>query len=215
MEHSAATLKAVALPWLGAAIGLLVAVLAGVLLAELLMGPPKNEQIKLAAYFSVAGSATLVAAWLTLKALDRTVSLSIQLKAFLTGLLTAGVALLNVLIIAELMFVSTEHDLKLLFAVILFGALVAGTLSFWLAREVTRRLRNIAAAIETLARGDYAMSMAVVGNDEVASLAADVNDLAARLREAEQKRLTLDRERRELTAAISHDLRTRSPACAP
>jgi signal transduction histidine kinase len=48
----------------------------------------------------------------------------------------------------------------------------------------------------------------VEGSDEVAVLARDVNGLARRLAEAQAQRDTLDGERRELTAAISHDLRT-------
>lgn len=201
-------MKNLVLPWLAAVLGLTAAIAGGVLAAELLMGPPQDELVKLATYFGLAGGGTLAAAWLALRAFDRTMTLSIQAKAFVTGLLTAGIALLNVLIIAELMFVSTEHDLKLLIAAILFSALVAGTLSLGLAREVSRRLEGIARVVESLADGDYAVHTSVSGRDEVAELAADVNDLAERLREAEERREALDRERRELTAAISHDLRT-------
>jgi signal transduction histidine kinase len=39
-------------------------------------------------------------------------------------------------------------------------------------------------------------------------LASDINTLARKLQAADEQRTALDRERRELTAAISHDLRT-------
>jgi signal transduction histidine kinase len=42
----------------------------------------------------------------------------------------------------------------------------------------------------------------------VAALAADINALAMKLQTLEEERAAIDAERRELTAAISHDLRT-------
>jgi signal transduction histidine kinase len=66
----------------------------------------------------------------------------------------------------------------------------------------------IAGVIDSLARGDLASRATIAGRDEVGSLAADVNELGRRLYDAEEQRSGLDRERRELTTAISHDLRT-------
>ncbi|MEO8457984.1 MAG: HAMP domain-containing sensor histidine kinase [Chloroflexota bacterium] len=197
-----------ALPWLGAVIGLAVAIASGVLLAQLLMSPPLSELAKLALYFAVAGGATLGAAWVLLLAIDRTISLSIQTKALITGVAVGVVALLNVLIIAQLMFVSTDHDFKMLLAVIAFSVIATVVLSVWVARSVAGRLHSIAVVVDSLASGDLSRRTHVSGRDEVASLAADVNALAMRLQEAEQQRQALDREKRDLTTAISHDLRT-------
>ena len=80
--------------------------------------------------------------------------------------------------------------------------------SLWLAATLTGRVREIAATIRELARGRYDARLITAGGDEIAALASDVDLLAARLDEAERQRRRLDDERRELTAAISHDLRT-------
>jgi signal transduction histidine kinase len=134
--------------------------------------------------------------------------ISIQTKAFLGAAIGSGVALLNVFIVAQLMFVSTSHDLKLLIALIGFSAIVTVFFSLWAASTVAGRVDQVAGGIQALARGNYRARVEVGGGDEVSQLASDVNELAGRLEAAEEQRRALDRERRELTAAISHDLRT-------
>jgi signal transduction histidine kinase len=59
-----------------------------------------------------------------------------------------------------------------------------------------------------LCAGDYDAAVQVQGRDEAAQLGERINQLAARLRAAEEDRAALERERRELTVAASHDLRT-------
>ena len=204
----AAPTKRVAVPWLGAALAVTLATGAGLLLAQLLMSPPAGDQRTLAAYLTLAGTATMAGGWLALRAADRLVGLSIQAKAFLAAVIGSGVALLNVFIVAQLMFVSTSHDLKLLVALLLFSAIVTVFFSLWVASTVASRLELVAGRIRSLAAGEYRPLLAVEGGDEVAILAADVNALAQRLEQAAAQRAALDHERRELTAAISHDLRT-------
>ncbi|HUF53266.1 MAG TPA: ATP-binding protein [Dehalococcoidia bacterium] len=208
MESARAPLFRAAQPWLAVVLALSLAIGTGVLLAEVLMAPPQGELWDLTVYFTFAGAATLGVGWLALQAADRLLGLSIQTKTFLGGLIVSGIALLNVLIVAQMMFISTDHDLKLLVAVVAFSGAVSAIFSLWVARSVSGRISRIADAVRTLAAGDLEVHAAVGGGDEAARLAADVNMLAARLREAEEQRETLDRERRELTVSISHDLRT-------
>jgi signal transduction histidine kinase len=113
-----------------------------------------------------------------------------------------------VIIVGQLMFVSTEHDLNLLMALVIFSAVITAFFSLSVASTVAGRIENIAGAVRLLAHGDYRTRLAPDGNDEVARLSGDVDLLAARLQAAEDQRVALDRERRELTNAISHDLRT-------
>ncbi len=195
-------------PWLGAALALTLAIGAGVLLAQLLMSPPSSDLRTLAAYLTVSGVASLGLGWLALRVADRAVGLTIQAKAFLSSIIGSGVALLNIFIVAQLMFVSTSHDLNLLIALILFSAIVTLFFSLWVATTIAGRIELVADGIRSLAGGDYQARLVDAGRDEVAQLAADVNLLAARLQAAEEQRAALDRERQELTAAISHDLRT-------
>lgn len=195
-------------PWLGTALGLTLAIGAGLLLAQLLMSPPATDLRNLAVYLTLSGAATMGAGWVVLLLADRVVGLAIQVKAFLSAAIGGGVALLNVFVVAQLMFVSTSHDLKLLVALLIFSAVVTVFFSLRVASVIAARVELVAGGIRELASGDYAGRLDVPGGDEVAQLAADVNRLARRLEEAEQQRRELDRERRELTAAISHDLRT-------
>jgi signal transduction histidine kinase len=106
------------------------------------------------------------------------------------------------------MFVSTSHDLKLLVALVVFSAVVTAFFSLWAAATVAWRIEQITSGVRRLAGGDYATRLDASGRDEVARLSEDVNSLAARLKATEEQRAALDRERRDLTVAVSHDLRT-------
>ncbi|CAN7772701.1 HAMP domain-containing protein [Variovorax sp. LjRoot175] len=79
--------------------------------------------------------------------------------------------------------------------------LVAALLTFFLARALLRRLRDMAQATHQLAAGDYASRIAAVANDELGALAGDFNRMAQTLEHAE-------RARRGFMADISHELRT-------
>lgn len=197
-----------AAPWLGVAMALTLAVGSGLLLAELLMSPPASELRSLSAYFALSGAATIGGGWLLLQAGDRLLGLSIKAKSFAGSVIATGVALLNVFVIAQLMFISTDHDLKLLVALLVFSAVVTVFFSLWIAANVTSRITHVAAGVRALAHGDLGSRVEIHGRDEVAFLAADVNTLADRLMAAEEERQAIDRERRDLTTAISHDLRT-------
>ncbi len=194
--------------WLGAVLGLTLAVGSGLLLAQLLMTPPAGDLRALAAYLTLSGAATTGLGWIALHYADRYLGLTIKTKAFLGTSIASGVALLNVFVVAQLMFVSTSHDLKLLVALLVFSAVVTTLFSLWVASVVVERVVLVAQAVRALARGDYGAHLATDGGDELARLAEDVNVLGDSLRRANEQRRALEQERRELTAAVSHDLRT-------
>jgi signal transduction histidine kinase len=180
----------------------------GVLLTQLMMSPPGHELRELALYLATAGLATLAAGWLVVQIAARVISLSIRGRMFAAAAAGTGIALLNVLIVAELMFISTDHDLKLLIALVAFSGVATLSFTLWAAHDVGARINHLSDGIRNLAAGHYHGRVDVAGDDEVAALARDVNALAARLLESSRQRDMLDRERRDLTAAISHDLRT-------
>ncbi|MBI2759813.1 MAG: HAMP domain-containing histidine kinase [Chloroflexi bacterium] len=194
--------------WVGAVVALVFATGAGVLVARLLMNPPADDLRAIALFLALSGVTSLAAGWVALRIADHAVGLTIQSKAFFSAAIGSGVALLNVLIVAQLMFLSTAHDLKLLVALVVFSGVVTVFFSTWVASTIAGRIGLVAAGIGELAAGAYGTRVAVSGKDEVARLAVHVNDLAARLGAAAAQREALERERRELTAAISHDLRT-------
>ena len=77
-------------------------------------------------------------------------------------------------------------------------ALIVGTL---LARTITRPVRELTAATETLAAGELGLQVAVRGHDEIGELAGSFNRMSSDLARAAQLR-------RQMTADIAHDLRT-------
>lgn len=70
-----------------------------------------------------------------------------------------------------------------------------------LARGMTSPLREMAAAADAMAQGDYERRVRASSRDEVGDLARTFNAMAAELADA-------DRMRRELVANVSHELRT-------
>jgi len=191
-----------------AVLALTLAIGSGLLLTQLLMSPPTRDLQTMSAYLTLSAVGTAGLGWAALRAADQIMGLTLRWRAFASSALAGLVALLNVLIVAQLMFVSTAHDLKLLIALVVFSAVVTAFFSMWAAATVAARVEQIAIAVKRLAGGEFATDLASGGNDEVAQLAQDVNSLATRLKAAEDQRSALDHERRELTAAVSHDLRT-------
>ncbi|MFV0427448.1 MAG: ATP-binding protein [Beutenbergiaceae bacterium] len=70
-----------------------------------------------------------------------------------------------------------------------------------LARGMTRPLREMTAAAQSMARGDYSIRVTTNSRDEVGQLARAFNSMATDLD-------TLDTRRREMVANVSHELRT-------
>ncbi|SDC11566.1 sensor histidine kinase [Actinokineospora iranica] len=80
----------------------------------------------------------------------------------------------------------------------IIGALITSQV---LAHGMTRPLREMTAAVRSMARGDYSRRVRVTARDEVGELGRAFNQMSADLEAA-------DRHRRELIANVSHELRT-------
>ena len=80
------------------------------------------------------------------------------------------------------------------------AAVTLGAIQF-LARGMTSPLREMAAASEAMAKGDYSKRVTATARDEVGRLAAAFNRMSAELEQ-------VDRIRRDLIANVSHELRT-------
>ncbi len=82
------------------------------------------------------------------------------------------------------------------------GGLVVSLLIIqFLAHGMVLPLREMVAATQAMANGDYRQRVTATAQDEVGSLARSFNTMAARLDEVES-------QRRELMANVSHELRT-------
>jgi len=81
------------------------------------------------------------------------------------------------------------------------AALVAMAFVWFLSRGMTSPLREMAAAADAMATGDYSRRVTDTSHDEVGALARAFNEMASELAET-------DRVRRDLVANVSHELRT-------
>jgi signal transduction histidine kinase len=192
----------------GAVAVLAVATGLAVALTQMMLDAPRGDLVELGLYLAVSGAISVLLGGLLVLALDRRLGRSLAWRFIAVSLVTCGVIVVNVLVLARLMFISTDHDLQVVLATAAFGAVVAVAFATWASRMTTARLSAINAGIRKLASGEPVAAVPEKGNDEIGALARDVNALAARLSEAEATRAALDGERRALTAAISHDLRT-------
>ena len=87
--------------------------------------------------------------------------------------------------------------------------------SYFVARNLTKRLERLAVATHQVQAGDYTVRIDAAGQDEIAQLQSDFNAMTAALdrsvREVQAERdrvAALLNERRELIASVSHELRT-------
>ena len=81
------------------------------------------------------------------------------------------------------------------------GSAIAIALARWLARGMTRPLREMAEAARRMAGGDYVQRVETASRDEVGELAGAFNRMAGEL-------AALEALRSELVANVSHELRT-------
>jgi signal transduction histidine kinase len=106
------------------------------------------------------------------------------------------------------MFLSREHDLPLLIVLILFSAIISLFFAIFMAHSIVSRLRALLTVARQVSEGDLSAQVEVNSRDEIGSLGAEFNSMVLRLREMQEERTRLEASRRELIAAVSHDLRT-------
>jgi signal transduction histidine kinase len=118
-----------------------------------------------------------------------------------------GVILVAVLAAAELMFVS-NHDALLISAIVVAAALVALRASQVASASVVAEVQSVRDALRAVGTGEREQRVQAGAAAELAELADAANAMIARLAEEERRRDAADTARRNLVAAISHDLRT-------
>lgn len=101
--------------------------------------------------------------------------------------------------VAALRFVEGQLQASLVIGLVV--VLLAAGVAWWVARTLLAPVRRVAQATHRLAAGAYDTRVPVQGQDEVARLAQDFNQLALALGRHEQLR-------RDYMADVSHELRT-------
>jgi len=118
-----------------------------------------------------------------------------------------AVILVTVLATAELMFVS-NHDALMVSAIVLAAALVALRAGQVASERVVAEVGQIRDALRAVGRGERDQRVSARAAAELSELADDANAMIAQLAAEESRRDAADSARRNLVAAISHDLRT-------
>jgi signal transduction histidine kinase len=128
-------------------------------------------------------------------------------QVLLAGALVVGQLLVAVGIFAWLMLVS-HMDVLFTVMVVLYSSL----LGFWAARalaaSVLTDVDSVRRGLDRVGEGERDIAIRTGGQDELAELARDVERMVGRLSEEERARGAADNARRDLLAAVSHDLRT-------
>ncbi|MGH2984414.1 MAG: ATP-binding protein [Solirubrobacterales bacterium] len=159
-----------------------------------------------AAFFAICGAPVLVLSHLLVRTRRRLGSLSQQFAAGVA--LVFGLVLAGVGAVALLMFVSPA-DAYLLATLLAFAGALAIYSSWLLTRGIRDDVETVRDALRAVGEGKGARaSFETGGRDEIAELAGAAEEMSVRLAEHEARRDASERARRDLIAAISHDLRT-------
>ena len=185
----------------------LAASLALAVFAASLFGVPAADLPAVAVLLAVAGGGSGLLALLLIRpaVLGRLGGVRAQLvgaglvcSLLLLGMLLAG---------ARAMFIS-GHDLSLLLTMLTFAAVLSVGFGLLYAMPLSSRIEQVRAGTEQIAGGQLGSEVRVEGHDEVTSLAEEFNRMARALEEAVVREREMEKARRELVAAVSHDLRT-------
>lgn len=190
------------------AVALLVAAALGVtlLLAALLPGIPRADLLPIARLLAAVGLVGGAAALVLLRPL--------VLRRLGVGGQIAGASLFACLLLVGMMLIGaqemliSEHDHDVVLAMLLFAAIVSIGLGALWSSTIARRIRDLREGTARLAAGELDVRLPEQGHDEIAQLSADFNHMARSLREAAAHERELEQARRDLVAAVSHDLRT-------
>ncbi len=163
------------------------------------------EGWRMAALLLVTGGPVLVVAHLCARMRGRIGSLSRQLLLSIVVGFMAAVLVIGV--VAADMFVS-PHDAFVLLLTLGFGSALAIYCARALTRGAVQDIETVRDGIRAVGEGERALRIETRAQDEIAELAESANRMIERLGEQEARRSAADAARRDLIAAVSHDLRT-------
>jgi signal transduction histidine kinase len=191
----------------GAALLFLAGSLALAVLAASLFGVPQTDLLAVAKLLGVAGGGGGLIALLLIRpaVLGRLGGVRAQLVG--AGLIGSLLLLGMMLAGARAMFIS-GHDLALLLTMLTFAAALSVGFGLLYAMPLASRIERVRAGTERIAGGELGSEVRVEGHDEVAGLARDFNQMARALERAAEREREMEQARRDLVAAVSHDLRT-------
>jgi signal transduction histidine kinase len=177
------------------------------LLARHYLGAGRQDLVVLALTISAAGAAAWCLGYLGLVAAGSVRWGGLWARLAMPALSGVLTALACIVITAQLMFISS-HDLILLTLLLLFAVAISMPIAVIAARSLATRVARVSLAARTMADGRLDTRVAVDGTDELGALALAFNQMAERLEDANRRQAEAEASRRDVVAAISHDLRT-------
>jgi signal transduction histidine kinase len=144
---------------------------------------------------------------LTLATRTRTRAGSLSRQFALTVAIVVAPVLVALVVVGLLMVVSL-HDAVLLAVIVAVAGILAIFAARLLARGILVDVQSIRDGLSAVRRGEREVEIDTSARDELAELAGAANAMIAQLRTEETARDQADAARRNLVAAVSHDLRT-------
>ncbi len=165
-----------------------------------------SHALAAAAFFAACGAPVLALSHLLAPHRRRLGSLANQFGAGVA--LVFGLVLVGVGGVAVLMLISSE-DAYLLGTLLAFACALAVYSSWLLTRGIRDDIETVRDFLRAVGEGERVQkSIATGGRDEIAELARAAEEMSLRLADHESQRSASERARKDLIAAISHDLRT-------
>ncbi len=187
-------------------IGLIGAFLAALVIAIYIMQAPASDLRDLIQFLLTSSIPSLLAGYLVFVVGRRWLH-SILYKMLLAYSLGIIIAIINIYVTSQLMFVS-QHDFLLLGLLLIFAGILSASFGYLLAANMTRSLSLLQRAAQRIATGDFSTRVRLTEVDELFDVADAFNMMADELEQSFSRQKALEQSRRDLVAAVSHDLRT-------
>ncbi|MEW5958111.1 MAG: ATP-binding protein [Chloroflexota bacterium] len=197
------------LPWKQAwtpLAGLIGAFLAALAIAIYIMQAPPGDLRDLIQFLLTSSIPSLLLGYLVFMVGRRWLR-SILYKMLLAYSLGLVIAIINIYVTSQLMFVS-QHDFLLLGLLLIFAGILSVSFGYLLAANMTQSLSRLQGAAQRIAAGDFSSRVEIIEVDELFDVAEAFNMMADELEQSFSRQKALEQSRRDLVAAVSHDLRT-------
>jgi signal transduction histidine kinase len=165
-----------------------------------------SHVVAAAIYLGFSGVASLSLGTLAVLAAARWAP-RLGIKIGIASLFGSAVAIINILVTPLLMF-RESSDRTILVITLVYFFILSIAFAALVAAITSRRLAALHLGAQRLAGGALGTHVEVQGADEVADLSKAFNRMSSELEDSFDRERDMELQRRELIAAVSHDLRT-------
>ncbi|GAC1322612.1 MAG: hypothetical protein NVSMB22_09560 [Chloroflexota bacterium] len=168
--------------------------------------PPPSHVVAALEYLGESAIMALVVGTAILLAIIRFVP-RLSLKIWLACIAgTAGGMMIS--LITPFMMFAQQSDLRLLEITLVYSLVIGLAFGLIVATLVTRQIQLLHDGAVQIGSGRFDTRVEVNGNDEIAVLAHAFNRMSGELGDLFRRKQALEQGRKDLIAAVSHDLRT-------